>query len=215
MLEVFKHSVKMNSKILQKLLKPILMGALLFTSITGYTQLTDQEVMDRKLGRYKKDTSYIYTLPYKEGKRILLIQAANSEMSHKDELSLDFKMNKGTPICAAREGIVIETKEDNDEGGVKEEYLAKGNHIIIQHSDGSKAKYWHLKKEGVLVNVGDTVTKGQIIGYSGNTGYTAFPHLHFQVVDGTGKQIMTRFYTRKGVLYPKPGNWYKAVRESR
>lgn len=205
----------MNSKILQKLIKPSLITALLIAFFPGYSQLTDREVMDRKMGRYKKDTSYIYTLPYKEGKRILLIQAANSEMSHKEELSLDFKMNKGTPICAARDGVVIETKEDSDEGGVKEEYLAKGNHIIILHSDGSKAKYWHLKKEGVVVNVGDTVTKGQVIGYSGNTGYTAFPHLHFQVVDVTGKQIMTRFYTRKGVLYPKPGNWYKAVRESR
>jgi Peptidase family M23 len=205
----------MYPKVLQILLKPILIGTLIIVSNSGFSQLTDQEVMDRKMGRYKKDTSYVYTLPYKEGKRILLIQAANSEMSHKDELSLDFKMNTGTPICASREGVVIETKEDSDEGGVKEEYLAKGNHIIILHSDGSKAKYWHLKKEGVVVNVGDTVTKGQTIGYSGNTGYTAFPHLHFQVVDKSGKQIMTRFYTKKGVLYPRPGNWYRAVREPR
>lgn len=215
MLALYKHN-HMTPSLLQHIYpRTILIIVLVLVLIPVYAQLSNEEVMDRKMGRLKKDTSYIYTLPYKEGKRVLLIQAANSEMSHKDELSLDFKMNQGTPICSARDGVVIETKEDSDEGGVKEEYLAKGNHIIILHNDGSKAKYWHLKKEGVVVNVGDSVIKGQIIGYSGNTGYTAFPHLHFQVVDKSGKQIMARFYTRKGVLYPRPGNWYRAVREPR
>jgi len=46
----------------------------------------------------------------------------------------------------------------------------------------------YLKKDGVLVNVGDTVKQGQHIGYSGNTGYTAFPHLHFQVYDKDWKK---------------------------
>ncbi len=47
--------------------------------------------------------------------------------------------------------------------------------------DGSIAYYWHLQKDGVLVNIGDTVQTGQWIGLSGNTGYSAFPHLHFEV----------------------------------
>ncbi len=69
--------------------------------------------------------------------------------------------------------------------------------------------YWHLQKDGVLVNIGDTVKQGQLIGYSGNTGYTAFPHLHFQVYDATGKNIATRFETKKGITYLRPGKWYK------
>ena len=53
--------------------------------------------------------------------------------------------------------------------------------IVIQHPDGSRAGYWHLQKDGALVNVGDTVSKGQVIGLSGKTGYAFQPHLHFIV----------------------------------
>ncbi|MEI9909620.1 MAG: M23 family metallopeptidase [Bacteroidota bacterium] len=41
--------------------------------------------------------------------------------------------------------------------------------------------YWHLQKDGALVNVGDTVKTGQAIALSGKTGYAAVPHLHFMV----------------------------------
>jgi murein DD-endopeptidase MepM/ murein hydrolase activator NlpD len=180
-----------------------------FLTFTSSAQLTDREIYDAKGGRIKNDTSYVYWLPYMPGKKFFLVQAANSHMSHKDELSLDFKMKKGSQICAAREGVVIEVKKDSDKGGLKDEYLSQGNHIIIQHNDGSIAQYWHLDKDGAYVNVGDTVQKGQLIGLSGNTGYTAFPHLHFQVKDKTGKQILTRFVTRKGIIYLRPAKWYK------
>jgi murein DD-endopeptidase MepM/ murein hydrolase activator NlpD len=129
-------------------------------------------------------------------------------MSHKNELSLDFKMKPGTQIYAAREGTVVEVKADSDKGGLQQEMLGQGNHIIILHADGSKAKYWHLEKDGVFVKAGDMVAKGQLIGASGNTGYTAFAHLHFQVIDKYGRQILTRFYTRKGIIYLRPGKWY-------
>lgn len=141
-----------------------------------------------------------------------MIQAYNSKMSHKGELSLDFKMKPGTVICAAREGIVLALKKDSDVGGLKDEFLSQGNHIIIQHSDGSKAMYWHLQKDGVLVAVGDSVEKGQQIAFSGNTGYTAFPHLHFQVEDSNGKEIATRFQTKKGIIYLRPGYSYRRTK---
>ena len=95
---------------------------------------------------------------------------------------MDFKVKKETKICAARDGVVIAAREDSDKGGLKPENMSDGNYISIQTSDGSVAHYWHLKKDGVLVNVGDTVIEGQLIGFSGNTGYSAFPHLHFEVV---------------------------------
>jgi murein DD-endopeptidase MepM/ murein hydrolase activator NlpD len=176
-------------------------------------QLTDNEIYDLKAGRVKPDNSYIYSLPFTKGSKFLLIQAYNSKMSHTKELSLDFKMKKGSKVCAARDGVVIATKEDSEVGGLKDEYLSQGNHIIIRHNDGSTAMYWHLQKDGVLVNDGDTIKQGQHIGYSGNTGYTAFPHLHFQVQDKNGNDIATRFITRKGVIYLRPSNYYKRVNE--
>jgi murein DD-endopeptidase MepM/ murein hydrolase activator NlpD len=153
----------------------------------------------------------VYWLPYQKGKSFFLVQAANSNMSHKDELSLDFKMKKGSTICASREGTVIDARGDSDKGGLKEENLGDGNYIIILHSDSSISKYWHLEKDGVYVQVGDYVKKGQVIGVSGNTGYTAFPHLHFQVNDKNGRQILTRFHSKNGDIYLRPGNWYKCV----
>ena len=190
-------------------MKFILLSALIILFFCASAQLTDKEIYNLKGGKVKPDTSFIYWLPFTNGSKFLLIQAYNSKMSHRGELSLDFKMKKGAKICAARGGVVTATKADSDVGGLKDEFLNEGNHIIIKHDDGSEAMYWHLKKEGVVVNIGDTVIQGQHIGYSGNTGYTAFPHLHFQVYDAAGKNIATRFNTKKGVIYLRPGKWYK------
>jgi murein DD-endopeptidase MepM/ murein hydrolase activator NlpD len=176
-------------------------------------QLSDREIYDFKSGRVQNDTSYVYWLPFESGKKFFLVQAANSHMSHKNELSLDFKMKSGSKICAAREGVVVAIKKDSDKGGLKDEYLSEGNHIIILHNDGSRAMYWHLEKEGVFVNEGDTVQKGQVIGSSGNTGFTAFPHLHFQIKDKNGKEILSRFCTTKGIRYLRPAKWYRCVHE--
>ena len=172
-------------------------------------------IHDLKSGKFKEDSSYIYSLPFENKKKVFLIQAYDSKMSHKGELALDFKVKKNTKICAARDGIVIAARENSEKGGLKAENMSDGNHISIKHYDGSVAHYWHLIKDGVFVTVGDTVTKGQVIGLTGNTGYSAFPHLHFEVIgyDGTGayKQLPTRFYTNKGTIYLRPGKFYKAT----
>jgi murein DD-endopeptidase MepM/ murein hydrolase activator NlpD len=168
---------------------------------------------DLKAGRFKEDRSPVYLLPFEEGKSVFLIQAYESKMSHKGERALDFKVKKGSRICAARGGIVIAMREDSDEGGLKNENLSDGNYISIQHDDGSIAHYWHLQKNGVVVNQNDTIQAGQWIGLSGNTGYSAFPHLHFEVVGNDDKgnftQLPTRFHTNKGILYLRPGKFYR------
>ncbi len=165
-----------------------------------------------KDGDYVDDDSYIYSLPYAEGERYLLAQAYDSHiMSHKDEFALDFRMKTGTKIMAARPGEVIAVKEDSQEGGIGERYLSLGNHVVVRHDDGTEAGYWHLKYEGALVKVGDKVEEGQHIAISGNTGYTAFPHLHFYVWEyehGVKQTIPTRFRTSKGVIYLRPGRKY-------
>ena len=172
-------------------------------------QLSDKQIHDLKSGRAPDDTSYVYWLPYVKGKSYLLVQGANSNMSHQNELSYDFKMKKGSKVCASRDGIVVGARGDSENGGLKPENYSDGNYVIIRHADGSEAYYWHLDKNGAYVKEGDQVTKGQVIGASGNTGYTAFAHLHFQVMDVNGKQILVRFNTRKGNRYLKPGNWYR------
>ena len=190
----------------------------IFLSLLNFYCCIAQEhysISDLKSGKFTDDSSYIYDLPFENKKKVFLIQAYDSKMSHKGELALDFKVKKKTNVCAARGGVVIAARGDSDKGGLKLENMSDGNYVSIKHYDGSVAHYWHLIKSGALVNVGDTVTKGQVIGLSGNTGYSAFPHLHFEVIgyDGTGanKQLPTRFYTNKGIIYLRPGKFYKAL----
>ncbi len=195
-------------------MKYILSSCFFTLTVSCFSQ-QQYSVNDLKNGKFKADSSYIYTLPFQHKKKVFLIQGYESMFSHKDEKALDFKIKKGTKICAARDGVVTGIRKDSDEGGLKPENLSDGNYVTIQHSDGSVAWYWHLQKESVMVNIGDTVKIGQHIGLSGNTGYSAFPHLHFEVqgydASGNYKQLPIRFYTQRGVIYLRPGKFYRTL----
>ena len=166
-------------------------------------------------GVIKDDTSYVYALPYEHNTSHLLIQGYFSRFSHKERAALDFKMKRGTKVLAARDGVVVRVKEDGNKGGLNKKYRPYGNNIIIQHADGSRAGYWHLQYNGALVDVGDTVRKGQVIALSGKTGYTALPHLHFLVWtfnrQGNWQQVPTRFETSKGARYLRPLRKYRST----
>jgi len=152
------------------------------------------------------DSGYIYSLPFEVGRHYVLVQGYNGKVTHTGPVkySLDFGLPLSSPICAAREGIVIETENSNDTACFEKECEKYANYINILHNDGTIADYAHLKKNGVLVSVGDSVSKGQIIGYSGNTGRSQGPHLHFMVMQvvGTDKfiTIPTKFKTTEGVF---------------
>jgi murein DD-endopeptidase MepM/ murein hydrolase activator NlpD len=171
-----------------------------------------KEIKQLQKGIIKDDTSFVYGLPFENRKAYLLVQGYFGKYSHKERAALDFKMKRGTKILAARDGVVTRVKEDGDRGGWNRKYRSYGNSVIITHADNSRAGYWHLQKDGAMVNVGDTVKKGQVIALSGNTGLTAFPHLHFIVWTSKGgqwQQVPTRFETSKGIKYLKAGKWYR------
>lgn len=183
--------------------------------ITGCSVSKNPQRREIKLlqkGKITGDSSFVYQLPYEENKSLLLIQGYFSSYTHKHRAALDFKMKKGTKICAARGGIVLRLKEDGKNGGGNIKYRPDGNYIIIQHEDSSRTGYWHLKYNSVFVHVGDTVQQGQVIALSGKTGYSYFPHLHFIVwrfgKNGQWKQVGTRFQTNKGILYLRPFRFY-------
>lgn len=83
---------------------------------------------------------------------------------------------------------------------------------MIQHADGSFGCYWHLKYKGVVIKKGQ-VSKGQIIGYSGSTGFLFNPHLHFSVKRQLGYQkdffVRTKFLTSSGIQFLKMWRTYK------
>lgn len=132
----------------------------------------------------KYDSLYNYGLPFLKGKRYRVLQGQNGSFTHKGPVSryaIDFKMNEDQAICAIRDGIVIATKSNSNEGGSSEKYKSKANIIFVYHNDGTFSQYAHLRQNGVLVKVGDTIQKEQVIGFSGNTGMSTEPHLHFVV----------------------------------
>lgn len=147
------------------------------------------------------DKNYIYSLPFDTGKTYQLYQGYNGNISHQNEKALDFSLQIGDKIFAAREGIVIDVVENNSANCAKIECAKFNNKILIMHADGTFAEYLHLKKEGAEVNLGDSVTKGQFIGFSGNTGWSTGPHLHFAVflnrMDGKRLYLPTLFKTQK------------------
>jgi murein DD-endopeptidase MepM/ murein hydrolase activator NlpD len=129
------------------------------------------------------DDSYIYTLPYAAGSTFHVTQGYHGNFSHSgpDEYATDWKMPIGTPVHAARGGIVVKSRDISDVGGPDRKYENCANCILIQHSDGTIGIYAHLKKGGNVIKVGDKVNPGDLIGHSGNTGFTSGPHLHFSV----------------------------------
>jgi len=127
------------------------------------------------------DKNYIYDLPFKTSNKFKIFQGYNGTFSHQNENSLDFRMPVGTELTAIREGVVIKVIERNNKNCGKEECKKYNNLILIYHSDGTFAEYSHIKQNGSKVKVGDKVSKGQLIGYSGNVGWSTGPHLHLVI----------------------------------
>ena len=130
-----------------------------------------------------------YILPYQIGKSFKAFPHAARTASSTNSInpiqyySLDIEMPIGTEIVASRDGEVILAEEqfsDSDHTPGNE------NVIIVLHDDGTFARYFHLTKNGALVNVGDRVNQLDVIGLSGNSGNSTGPHLHFDVMEVVG-----------------------------
>lgn len=140
------------------------------------------------------DDSISYCLPYSKHNTILLSQAENGK-THIDDhrFAYDFVMPVGSPVHASRDGVIRVIVDTFRDKAQTEEYKSQGNYILIEHSDGSLAIYAHLDRKGNSVEKSQKVKVGQLIAYSGNTGFTSGPHLHFEVFT---------FKNRKSVSLP-------------
>jgi murein DD-endopeptidase MepM/ murein hydrolase activator NlpD len=140
------------------------------------------------------NTKNVYQKPVKEYKKIKINSPA-----HKGNLkhSIDFLCNEETPIYAALTGKIIFVKQNSKVGGPDKKYWNDGNRIVIQHNNNEYSGYEHLKYKGSKVKINQKVRRGQLIGYSGNTGFTFAPHLHFEVFMFTGPDKEKDFQTLK------------------
>jgi murein DD-endopeptidase MepM/ murein hydrolase activator NlpD len=166
------------------------------------------------------DEDQLYLLPYESGKSFRVLQGYGSRFSHVglEQYAVDFNMSIGTPVHAARAGVVAKIVESNDIGCWQDGCGAYANYIVIVHNDGTTGEYYHLQQNGALVEVGDHIIAGQKIGLSGNTGHTTMPHLHFAVYRaaewGNTQSIPVRFLSSAGIVdRPRRGGRYQAVSE--
>ncbi len=118
----------------------------------------------------------------------------------------DFGINEGTEVYAAQSGEVLVVDADGEAN------MGFGNYITLAHdltrtaSGLYKATQWtlyaHLSR--AVVKPGDKVTAGQIIGYSGNTGNSTGPHLHFQVQESKAPSATRPAETSGTCIDPYP-----------
>lgn len=159
-----------------------------------------------------------YRLPLASGTRYAISQAFGGEFSHTDEQNwhaVDLGVAEGTPVLAARDGVVVQIERDFYEGGTDRERLAdRANYVRVMHPDGSMAVYAHLAFESVRVQPGQIVLAGQHIGDAGATGFASGPHLHFVVQRNTGMRLQSipfHFDGPDGPDPPRPSRrWQRA-----
>ena len=94
-----------------------------------------------------------------------------------------------TPVLAAADGIVVYIHDGEFDRRLEWNSGAVGNAAIIRHSDDTEGFYWHFKKHSLWVALGDTVQAGDTLGFVGSSGFSNWPHLHFEVQDPNGSLI--------------------------
>ena len=106
--------------------------------------------------------------------------------------------NGSATIVAAADGIVVATDDghyDRCHGDSTtftvscDGHPMQANYVIIQHNNGYRTLYWHMKKHSVAVQVGQSVLAGTPLGKVGSSGHSMQPHLHFELQDPDNNAI--------------------------
>jgi len=158
-----------------------------------------------------------YRLPFAITGSALVGQAFNGETTHnnpQNRYAVDIGLPIGTPVLAARAGVVMDVENNFSDGKAKARYVQRNNYVRILHDDGTMAVYAHLKRGSLRVRPGQRVQRGQVIARSGNSGFSTGPHLHFVVQKnshGTLTSIPFEFADAQGQPFtPQKGQWLRS-----
>ena len=141
-----------------------------------------------------EETGYKYLFPVLSKSKHQISQSFNGRFSHYQEpnkYAVDIAMPVGTYIRAAREGIVVQVKEDYHMSGTSGYFLDKANYVKVLHKDGTYAIYAHILLGTSLVKPGDKVAAGDKLARSGSSGFSTGPHLHFVIRKNAGRKLVS------------------------
>jgi len=151
-------------------------------------------------------SEFAYGFPFSDRSRILLGQGFNGSFSHTDSQSkyaVDLGADEGTPVLAARGGVVMMVEQDFEGSGLdRNKFADRANSVRILHDDGTMGVYAHLAFESVLVAPGHRVNPGQTIGRAGSTGFSTGPHLHFVIQVNNGRDLVSIPFDFAGGMPP-------------
>lgn len=166
------------------------------------------------------DPRILYDLPFGGSLPRRLTQGVDGAFSHtgEDRYAFDFAMPVGTPVLAAREGTVVWVVDGHERGGPDESLRDQVNVVTVQHADGTLGEYLHLRA-GIPVHPGREVEPGDLLAYSGHTGFSTTPHLHFHVArrraDGALETLPIRFAGGPDGFVPRAGDELRPSRRER
>ncbi len=176
------------------------LAVILFFTFTG----------PRNLEQFPPAEESPYLLPWPEGIRYFCVQGVRGVVSHRgdSEFGYDFYMPVGADIAAARAGVVTRVVQHHDGNGRN----WSNNVVLVDHGDGTRASYAHIKQNGAYVAEGDAVEQRQIIAASGNVGNSMMPHLHFHVTDLEAQRTIPITFAdvHKDRGIPRMFKWYTA-----
>ncbi|MFH0892531.1 MAG: M23 family metallopeptidase [Candidatus Falkowbacteria bacterium] len=96
--------------------------------------------------------------------------------------AVDFYAPTGSSVLAALDGVVSDYRDMYCSGGTKAKYRSQYNFVLIRHKFEEFSHYVHLEHKSAAVRIGECVSTGQPIGRVGETGFTSYPHLHFDTL---------------------------------
>ncbi|MBI5544757.1 MAG: M23 family metallopeptidase [Deltaproteobacteria bacterium] len=140
-----------------------------YTTLAGETSYFDEKGTSAKKPFLKSPLKYVHITSRYGGRKHPL---AGYYQNH---LGVDFAAAVGTPVWAVGDGVVTRLVY-GDRGG--------GNFLFLRHSNGYETGYLHLSRFAEGLKVGSRVAQKQVVAYTGNTGTSTGPHLHYALKRG-------------------------------
>ncbi|MEI2742071.1 MAG: M23 family metallopeptidase [Candidatus Competibacter sp.] len=158
----------------------------------GYRIQQVRSVLGDPAAKYQPEQPY--APPFASGQRFTIGQAFDGAFSHQHPQSryaVDLSLPLGTPVWAARAGVIMEVAGDFFDGGTDPKYQTRANAVRVLHQDGTMAIYAHLHPDSIRVASGQRVERGAWLANSGNTGFSTGPHLHFAIHRNVGMELVS------------------------